>query len=283
MNASAEAAPLPGGKTVLVEIVDRVAWVTMNRPDKRNAINPQLSFEMLDVFEALETDERCGALVLTGAGEAYSSGMDLREYFRATDRLNYDERVQIMRKSAMAQWKRLQFYNKPTIAMVNGWCFGGAFNSMIACDLAIAAEEATFGLSEINWGIIPAGAVTKAVTSVIGLRNTMYYIMTGETFDGRKAAAMGLVNEAVSRASLRPRVQKLAATLLEKNPAALRAAKHATRRVRDMSWEDAEDYLFAKLDQMRLLDPEKGREKGMAQFLDEKSYRPGLAAYRREP
>ena len=281
MNASADAA-LPGGTTVLVEIADRVAWVTMNRPDKRNAINPQLSFEMLDVFEALETDDRCRVLVLTGAGEAYSSGMDLREYFRATDKLNYDERVQIMRKSALAQWKRLQFYNKPTIAMVNGWCFGGAFNSLIACDLAIAAEDANFGLSEINWGIIPAGSVTKAVVSVMNHRDAMYYVMTGETFDGRKAASMGLVNEAVPRAELRARVHKLATTLFEKNPMALRIAKHATRRVRDMSWEDAEDYLFAKLDQLRFLDPEKGREKGMTQFLDDKSYRPGLAAYRRD-
>ena len=211
MTSSATAASLPGGNTVLVEIVDRVAWVTMNRPEKRNAINPALSFEMLDVFEALDSDERCGALVLTGAGEAYSSGMDLREYFRATDKLSYDERLKVMRKSALAQWKRLQFYGKPTIAMVNGWCFGGAFNSMIACDLAIAAEDATFGLSEINWGIIPAGTVTKAVASVMGQRDTMYYIMTGETFDGRKAASMGLVNEAVPRAELRARVQKLAA------------------------------------------------------------------------
>jgi len=282
MTASATAATLPGGNTVLVEIVDRIAWVTMNRPEKRNAINPALSFEMLEVFEALDCDDRCGALVLTGAGEAYSAGMDLREYFRATDKLNYDERLKIMRRSAMAQWKRLQFYGKPTIAMVNGWCFGGAFNSMIACDLAIAAEDATFGLSEINWGIIPAGNVTKAVTSVMNHRDAMYYIMTGETFDGRKAAAMGLVNEAVPRAQLRERTHKLAATLVEKNPMALRIAKHATRRVRDMSWDDAEDYLFAKLDQMRFNDPEKGREKGMTQFLDEKSYRPGLAAYRRE-
>jgi trans-feruloyl-CoA hydratase/vanillin synthase len=86
-------APLPGGNTILVEIVDRVAWVTMNRPEKRNATNPTLSFEMLDVFEALESDERCGVVVLTGAGDAYSSGMDLREYFRATDKLSYDERL----------------------------------------------------------------------------------------------------------------------------------------------------------------------------------------------
>jgi feruloyl-CoA hydratase/lyase len=282
MNASADTAKLPGGNTVLVEITDRIAWVTMNRPEKRNAINPALSFEMLEVFEALEADERCGVLVLTGAGEAYSSGMDLREYFRATDKLSLDERVKIMRRSAMAQWKLLQYYGKPTIAMVNGWCFGGAFNSLIACDLAVAAEDATLGLSEINWGIIPAGSVTKAVASVMGQRDTMYYIMTGETFDGRKAATMGLVNEAVPRSELRPRVEKLAKTLLEKNPMALRIAKHATRRVRDMPWEDAEDYLFAKLDQLRFHDAEKGREKGMTQFLDEKSYRPGLSAYRRD-
>ncbi len=282
MSGSDEPGRLPGGNTVLVEFSGGIAWVTMNRPDKRNAINPVLSFEMLEVFEALETDDRCGVLVLTGAGDAYSAGMDLREYFRATDKLSYDERLKIMRKSAMAQWKRLQFYGKPTIAMVNGWCFGGAFNSLVACDLAVAAEDATFGLSEINWGIIPAGTVTKAVASVMGQRDTMYYVMTGETFDGRKAASMGLVNEAVPRAQLRSRVDKLARTLLEKNPMALRIAKHAARRVRNMPWEDAEDYLFAKLDQLRFLDPEKGREKGMTQFLDEKSYRPGLAAYRRD-
>jgi trans-feruloyl-CoA hydratase/vanillin synthase len=116
----------------------------------------------------------------------------------------------------------------------------------------------------------------------MGQRDCMYYIMTGETFDGRKASATGLVNEAVPAAALRARVEKLAKTLLEKNPMALRIAKHAARRVHDMSWEDAEDYLFAKLDQLRFLDPEKGREKGMSQFLDDKSYRPGLSAYRRE-
>jgi trans-feruloyl-CoA hydratase/vanillin synthase len=279
---AASAKPLPGGNTVLVEIEDRIAWVTMNRPEKRNAISVQLTMEMLEVFEALEADDRCGVLVLTGAGESYSAGMDLKDYFRATDKLNYDERWQVMRKSATAQWKRLQFYGKPTIAMVNGWCFGGGFNSMIACDLAIAAEDAKFGLSEINWGIIPAGGVTKAVASVIGQRDTMYYIMTGEPFDGRKAAAMGLVNEAVPRAQLRERTRALAMVLLEKNAMAMRMAKHAARRVRDMSWEDAEDYLFAKIDQLRFNDPEKGREKGMQQFLDDKSYRPGLAAYRRE-
>jgi trans-feruloyl-CoA hydratase/vanillin synthase len=273
---------LPGGKNVLVQYENGIAWVTLNRPEKRNAISPALAAEMLSVLDAIETDDRCGVLVLTGAGESFSSGMDLKEYFRATDSLSAEARLQIYRVNAQWQWRRLMYYPKATIAMVNGWCFGGGFTPMISCDLAIAAEEAIFGLSEINWGIIPGGIVTKAVSAVMNQRDALYYIMTGETFDGRRAAKMGLVNEAVPHAQLRERTAAIARTLLEKNPTALRAAKHAYRRVRDMSWDDAEDYLFAKNDQLRFLDPEKGREKGMTQFLDEKSYRPGLGAYRRD-
>jgi trans-feruloyl-CoA hydratase/vanillin synthase len=273
---------IPGGKTVLVEIENRIAWVTLHRPEKRNAISPELMAEMLLVLDFLEADERAGVLVLTGTGEAYSAGMDMQEFFRASDPLPPEARAQLTRLSAQVNWRRLSYYMKPTIAMVNGWCFGGAFNSVIACDLAIAAEEATFGLSEINWGIIPAGNVLKSVTSVMNQRDALYYTMTGETFDGRKAAAMGLVNEAVPLSRLRERTRGLANVLLEKNPATLRAAKHACKRVRDLSWDDAEDYLFAKIDQMRFLDREKGRDKGLTQFLDEKSYRPGLGGYRRD-
>jgi feruloyl-CoA hydratase/lyase len=272
----------PWGNNVLVEFDEGIAWVTMNRPEKRNAISPALAAEMLATLDALETDRRCGVLVLTGAGESFTAGMDLKEYFRATDGMEPEERAQIFRVNATWQWRRLMHYPKPTIAMVNGWCFGAGFNPLVGCDIAIAAEEASFGLSEINWGIIPAGNVTKSVAAVMNQRDALYYIMTGESFDGAKAARMGLVNEAVPRAELKERVTKLARVLLEKNPMALRAAKHAYRRVRDMSWDDAEDYLFAKIDQMRFLDPEKGRDKGMSQFLDDKSYRPGLGAYSRK-
>ncbi len=273
---------LPGGKTVLVAIENRIAWVTLNRPEKRNAISPELCNEMLQVLDALEADTRVGVLVLTGAGDAYSAGMDLREFFRASDPLTVEERAVFTRSSAQWQWRRLGNFLKPTICMVNGWCFGGAFNSMTACDIAIAAEDARFGLSEINWGIIPAGNVLKNTSAVINRRNLLYYTMTGEAFDGVKAAEMGLVNEAVPRAKLKERVTELCNVLLAKNPAALRACKQACRKVQDMSWDDAEDYLFAKLDQLRFLDPEKGREKGMSQFLDDKTYRPGLGPYRRE-
>ena len=143
-----------------------------------------------------------------------------------------------MRASAAWQWRRLSYYMKPTICMVNGWCFGGAFNHLIACDLAIADEEAQLGLSEINWGIIPAGNVLKSVASVMNQRDALYYTMTGEPFSGRKAAEMGLVNEAVPKAKLRPRVRELAKNLLGKNPTVLRTAKHACRRVRSMDWDE---------------------------------------------
>jgi trans-feruloyl-CoA hydratase/vanillin synthase len=272
----------PGGKTVRVDLEGGVAWVTMNRPDKRNAINPVMAVEMLQTLDDLEVDDRCKVLVLTGAGESFSAGMDLKEYFRNTDSMTPDERAHIFRTNAQWQWRRLRYYAKPTIAMVNGWCIGGAFTPMISCDLAIAADEARFGLSEINWGIIPAGIVTKAVASVVNHRDALYLIMTGEIFDGRRAASMGLVNESVPLDRLKTRTAELAGKLLQKNPAVLKAAKHAYRRVLDMSWDDAEDYLFAKNDQSRLLDPEHGRDKGMSQFLDDKTYKPALENYRRD-
>ena len=123
-------APVPGGKTVLVSIENKIAWVSLNRPEKRNAISPELCNEMLAVLDALEPDPRVGVLVLTGAGNAYSGGMDLREFFRASDPMTVEERAVFTRSSAAWQWRRLGNYLKPTICMVNGWCFGGACRSM---------------------------------------------------------------------------------------------------------------------------------------------------------
>ena len=271
----------PWGKNVLVEFEDRIAWVLLNRPEKRNAMSPPLNDEMVVTLEALEIDDRCGVLVLTGAGDSFSAGMDLREYFRALDGLSYEQQLRGRRSAWQWQWKHLAAYCKPTIAMVNGWCFGGAFTPLVACDLAIAADEAVFGISEINWGIIPGGNVTRSVVATMCHRDAMYYVMTGETFDGKKAAEMRLVNESVPRAQLKDRTRALAKTLLGKNPAVLRAAKQAVRTVQGMGWDVSDEYLMAKGHQARFLDPDQGRSKGMQQFLDEKSFRPGLSPYRR--
>jgi feruloyl-CoA hydratase/lyase len=273
--------PIPELKNVKIELDEGIAWVTLNRPEKRNCISPGLSVDMNATLDFLETDTRCGVMVLTGAGDSYCAGMDLREFFRATDALSVEARAPFFR-SNLWQTTRLMSFIKPTIAMVNGWCFGAGFNSLVACDLAIAAEEAQFGLSEINWGIMPAGNVLKSCSAVMSQRDILFYSMTGRAFDGKKAAAMKLVNEAVPLAELRQAVREIALELAGKNPTAMRATKLSARRVKDMSWDDAGDYLMAKHDQMIFSDPEKGRAKGMSQFLDDKAYRPGLGSYKRD-
>jgi trans-feruloyl-CoA hydratase/vanillin synthase len=275
--------PEPWGENVLVEFDDGIAWVTLNRPAKRNAMNPALIAEMKRTVEALAIDERCGVFVLTGAGESFTAGMDLEEYFRQTDGSPDTLLLNIRRLNEEWQWRRLREYPKPTIAMVNGWCFGGGFTPLVACDLAIAAEEAVFGLSEINWGILPAGNVTKAVTEVMGHRDALYYVMTGEPFDGRTAAAKGLVNEAVPRARLRERTRALALILLAKNQTVLRGAKIAMKRCRTMDWDTSADYLYAKIAEALHLGGAAHRERAMQGFLDEKKYKPGLETFKREP
>ena len=266
---------------VLVEFDNGIAFVTLNRPDKRNAMNPALNRRMLEVLDDLEGDERCGVLVLRGAGSSWSAGMDLKEYFRDNDGKPRDATLKSRRQSG-GWWSRLMYFEKPTIAMVNGWCFGGAFTPLVACDLAISADEATFGLSEINWGIIPAGNVTKAVAYKMLPADAQYYLLTGDTFDGKTAARTRLVNESVPRAQLKARTTELARKLMEKNPHVLSAIKLAYRRVKEMTWDESEDYLYAKAQQTYSTDPEQGRKHGMGQFLDDKSYRPGLENYDRE-
>jgi trans-feruloyl-CoA hydratase/vanillin synthase len=267
--------------TVRVEIEDGIAFVIFNRPEKRNAMSPTMNREMRDVLETLELDEQVKVLVLTGAGESWTAGMDLKEYFREIDKSPEIVQEKARRDASTWQWKLLRMYAKPTIAMVNGWCFGGGFSPLVACDLAIAAESAVFGLSEINWGIPPGNLVSKALADTVGHRKALEYIMTGDTFTGKQAAEMGLVNRAVPLDQLRDETISLAHKLAAKNPVVLRAAKHGFKRCRELTWEQSEDYLYAKLDQSMHRDPEHGREKGLKQFLDEKSIKPGLENYRR--
>ncbi|MCL8385465.1 p-hydroxycinnamoyl CoA hydratase/lyase [Xanthobacter aminoxidans] len=280
-DAQAAERQVPGGKTVKVEFEDGIAWLKINRPEKRNAMSLELAYEMNEVMDALEVDDRAGVVVLTGEGEAWSAGMDLKGFFRTVDAMSDVDRIQAYRKNRDWQFRKLMVYGKPTIAMVNGWCFGGAFTPLVCCDLAIAADEAVFGLSEINWGIIPGGVVPKAISTLMNHRQALYYSMTGEQFDGRKAAELGLVNESVPAAQLVERTRALARVLLGKNPAVLRATKISYRFAQDMSWEQAAEYLHAKGDQTTALDPERGREQGLKQFLDDKTYKPGLGAYQR--
>jgi feruloyl-CoA hydratase/lyase len=267
-------------ETVLIEKEDGITWLIMNRPEKRNAMSPQLHLEMDDALAELAVDSQTQVLVLTGAGEAFCAGQDIKLYFRANDDAPA-ARAKARHASNQWRWQRLSTFPQPTIAMVNGFCFGGGFTQVCACDLAVAADEAVFGLSEVNWGILPGGIVSWNVAQTLNFRDGMYYALTGDTFDGKKAREIGFVNFSFPKATLRQETVRLAHKLMEKSPAVLRYTKEALRAVRFMNEPQAADYLNAKSDALRFVDREDSRSQGMRQFLDEKSYRPGFGPFKR--
>jgi trans-feruloyl-CoA hydratase/vanillin synthase len=263
--------------TVAFTVTDQIAWVKFNRPEKRNCMSPKLNRQMLRVLDQLEFSKDVGVLVLSGEGTAWSAGMDLKEYFRETEAQGLGA-SRAAQRDAYGWWRRLRWYQKPTIAMINGWCFGGGYGPLFGCDLAFAAEEAQFGLSEINWGILPGGGATKVATELLSFRRAMYHSLMGENIDGRTAAEWGLINEALPLAKLRERVESVARALLKKNPVALKATKDAIRRVGDMTYDNAEDFLIRAQEAANSYDNE-GRKEGIKQFIDDKTYKPGLGTY----
>ena len=265
--------------TVAYTVADRIAWVKFNRPEKRNCMSPKLNRQMMRILGELEHSADVGVLVLSGEGDAWSAGMDLKEYFRETEAQGLGA-VRTAQRESYGWWRRLRWYQKPTIAMVNGWCFGGGYGPLFACDLAFAAEEAQFGLSEINWGILPGGGAAKVARELLAFRRAMYHALMGETIDGRTAAEWGLINEAVPLERLQVRVDAVARTLLQKNPVALKATKDAIRRVGEMTYDNAEDYLVRAQEAANSFDND-GRKEGIKQFIDDKTFKPGLSPYDR--
>ena len=263
-------------ETIKVETADQVTTITFNRPERRNAMNPRMHLEMVKALTELEYDDECRVLVLTGAGDSFCAGQDLKEYFYDIDD---NPTARAKARKAAEQWRShlLRLFPKPTIAAVNGFCFGGAFTIVANCDFAIAADNATFGLSEVNFGKLPGGHVTKIVSELFHPRDALYYIMTGRPFDAQKAAEIKFVTMAVPRDRLWAEVEDLANTLKGKNPIVLRAAKEAYRYIRDMNWEEAGAWLTAK---SKELDAASGQswKKGVEQFKGHK-YRPGLGTY----
>jgi trans-feruloyl-CoA hydratase/vanillin synthase len=164
--------------------------------------------------------------------------------------------------------------------MVHGFCVGGAFMQLLACDFAIAAEDATFSLSEVNWGILPGALVSKAVIDTVLPRHALYYACLGEPFDGHEAARIGMINYAVPAKKLEDAVTELAEKLMKKSPAVLRATKQAIRQVRTMDVPQAYDYLAAKGQAIKASDKEDSYNTGLRQFLDEKTYKPTFEPFR---
>ncbi|MET0671494.1 MAG: p-hydroxycinnamoyl CoA hydratase/lyase [Xanthobacteraceae bacterium] len=258
---------------VNVKIRDGIAWTALNRPEKRNAMSPQLHYDMDDALRRLETDDDVKVVVVTGEGGNFSAGQDLQKFFRELER-NPEEKKKAAAAANRWRWERIYQYDKPTIAMVHGFCVGGAFMQLLACDFAIAAENATFSLSEVNWGILPGALVSKAVSDTVLPRHALYYACLGDPFDGKEAARIGMINYAVPLNKLEGAVTDLAERLMKKSPAVLRATKQAIRHCRTMDVAQSYEYLAAKGQAIRAGDKEDSYNTGLRQFLDEKTYKP---------
>lgn len=266
-------------ENVKVEIRDGIAWTIFNRPEKRNAMSPGLHYDMDDALARLEVDDAVKVVVLTGAGGNFSAGQDLKRFFRELEQ-NPGERKKAQEAANRWRWQRIYNYDKPTIAMVHGYCVGGAFMQLLACDFAIAAENATFSLSEVNWGILPGALVSKVVSDTVLPRHALYYACLGDAFDGNEAARIGMINYAVPLEKLEAATVDLAERLMKKSPAVLRATKQAMRHVRTMDFGQAYDYLAEKGKAIKVGDKEDSYNTGLKQFLDEKSYKPTYQPFR---
>lgn len=265
-------------ETLLVDSVDGITTVTFNRPDKRNAMNPQLHQDMFDVLNELEGDAGTRVLVLTGAGESFCAGQDLKQYFKEVGD-NQAERNRNKRVSDDWRNRLLRLFPKPTIAKINGYCFGGAFTIVGACDFAIAADDALFGLSEVNWGAIPGGMVSKVIGAQMSYRDALYYAMTGDRFDGKKAAEMRWINSAVPRDQLDAEVDGLARKLASMDAAALWTTKEAFKIVQELSWDASFHWLLAKSNELKFRHSLEGSgEAGLDKFLN-KEFKPGFGSH----
>ncbi len=266
-------------QNVKVEVRDGIGWAIMNRPEKRNAMSPELHYDMEDALARLEVDPDVKVVVITGAGGNFSAGQDLKKFFRELEN-NPLERKRSQRAANAWRWDRMINYDKATIAMVHGYCVGGAFMQLLGADFAIAAKNATFSLSEVNWGILPGALVAKVMVDAVLQRHAMYYACLGEPFDGDEAARIGMINYAVPEDELDDAVTELARKLMAKSPNVLRATKHAVRKVASMDYDQAYDYLAEKGKAIKVGDTEDSYNTGLRQFLDEKSYKPTFEAFK---
>ncbi len=220
---------MSGSETLLLEHDGAVAIVTINRPEKRTALNAQVRAELVAVLDALRDDASVRVLVITGAGDrAFVAGADIGEFA---------ERTPLEQRAAMTGrrvFDEVAAYPKPVVAMINGFCLGGGCELALGCDVRIAADTARFGQPEVNLGIIPGGGGTQRLPRIVGMGQAMRLVLSGELIDAAEALRIGLADVVHPAADLRARTLEFARGMAAKSPVALRMAKSAVRAAAEM-------------------------------------------------
>lgn len=249
-------------ETLLFERRGRVGIVTINRPDKRNALNIKTREEGAALLDQLRNDESVGVVVITGAGDkAFIAGADIAEFAGRTAMMQRD----VM--TARSLFTAIDTFPKPIIAMVNGYCLGGGCELALACDIRIASETASFGQPEINLGIIPGGGGTQRLTRLVGEGKAMEMILTGEIIDAKTAHSIGLVNTVVPAAELETKTMEIANRIAEKSPIALSLAKESVKLA---SRSNLDEGLRREVDLFALCFSTEDKNEGVSAFLEKR-------------
>jgi enoyl-CoA hydratase len=249
-------------ETILVERRGSVAVITINRPEKRNALNIQTRAEGAAVLDELRADDSVRVVVFTGAGDkAFIAGADIAEF---ADRTAITQREVMLERGL---FNAVDTFPKPVIAMVNGYCLGGGCELALACDIRIASDKASFGQPEINLGIIPGGGGTQRLTRLVGEGQAMELILTGAIIDAQTAFTLGLVNHVVPADQLETKTMEIANRIAEKSPVALRLAKEAIKLA---SRSNLDEGLRREVDLFALCFSSEDKDEGVKAFLEKR-------------
>lgn len=248
---------------VLVETVDRIAHVTLNRPEKLNALNNEVFKELDLVFAELEHDAEVGVVLITGAGEkAFVAGADISE-LQGLD--TAAARALSLRGHAVFQ--RIESLPKPVIAVVNGFALGGGCELALACHIRIASETAKFSLPEVNLGVIPGYGGSQRMPRLVGKGVALDMLLTGEMISAAEALRMGLVSRIAPQAELKDMAEKMARTILTRGPLALRSALSAVHEGFEMPLEQGLQYEAALFG---LLAATQDMREGVSAFMEKR-------------
>jgi enoyl-CoA hydratase len=249
-------------ETLLLERRGAVALLTINRPDKLNALNIKTRQEGAAALDELREDDSVRVVIITGAGaKSFVAGADIAEF---------EGRTALTQRDVMtgrSLFTAVDAFPKPVIAMINGFCLGGGCELAMSCDLRVASEKARFGQPEINLGIIPGGGGTQRLTHLVGESKAMELILTGEMIDAQTAQQIGLVSRVFPHEQLEAETLKIADKMAEKSPIALRMAKEA---VKTASRSTLDEGLRREIDLFALCFSSADKDEGVRAFLEKR-------------
>ena len=247
-------------EVLLLERMDPIAKITLNRPNLLNALNSDLMKKLADLLEELDQDEAIRVIVLTGNKKAFAAGADIKE-------LSETKPVEFVMKQFFRDWERIRKITKPLIAAVSGYALGGGNELAMCCDMIIASDTARFGQPEILLGVIPGAGGTQRLTKAAGSKKAMEMILTGKNITAKEALQWGLINRVVPAEHLEKEAMSLAREIAEKPPVAVRLAKQAVLKAQELPLEHGLNF---EQNAFFLLFSSKDQKEGMRAFLEKR-------------